>query len=298
MIATPSINTKRMTLLIALLLAVVTGWLTLSYVRSVQSQNSYGAQRTVYVAAADIPARATITSDMLQRVIRPSATVESDAIANPTAAIGQVALITIPAGGSVTESKLGRSADAGLPVRLTDGKRAVSIAIDKVKGVSGLIQPGDHVDVIAVPMARALNDAPPPAATILRGVRILAIGGSIEYVSATPSPQEQSSSTVTLEVTPAQADLLAMADENMKLRLALRPPHEKANSQPTEALRFPSPPVFNQTQSQPAPRIAVAPPANAPAHHASFPGSGIMIIDGDRVGYGHTSSDSQGAGQP
>lgn len=298
MIATPSINTKRMTLMIALLLAVVTGWLTLSYVRSVQSQNSFGAERAVYVAASDIPARATITADMLQRVVRPTATIESDAIVNPGDAIGQVALITIPAGGSVTNSKLGRSADAGLPVRLANGKRAVSIEIDKVKGVSGLIQPGDRVDVIAIPSAKALNDAPPPAATILRGIRILAIGGSLEYVSATPSPQEQSSSTVTLEVTPVQADLLAMADENMKLRLALRPPHEKLNSQPTEALRFALPQVQIQPQPASAPRLAAAPPARAATPHVSFPGSGIMVIDGDRVGYGHTSSDSKSSEQP
>jgi pilus assembly protein CpaB len=117
--------------------------------------------------------------------------------------------------------------------------RAVSVQIDKVKGVSGLIEPGDYVDVIADP-PKASNE-PPPASAILRGVRVLAIGDSLEYSSATPSPQEANSTTVTLEVTPKQADLLVMADLNTTLRLALRSPKEPLNSEPVEALHFPGP---------------------------------------------------------
>lgn len=280
---TTTINTKRTTLIIALLLAVVTGWLTLSYVRSVQSQNTLGGPRTVYVAATDIPARATITAGMLKQETLPGSTVEADVITDASGAIGQVSLITIPAGGQITASKLGRAADAGLPVRLEQGKRAVSVAIDKVKGVSGLMQPGDRVDVIAIPNVRGQQDQPPPAATILRGIRILAVGGSLEYTSATPSPQEETSTTVTLEVSPAQADLLAMADENTTLRLALRPPHESLNSQPTEALRFPTSNTGRDVASAPA---APAPSRPAPAQGPAIPHSGIIFIDGDRVGYG------------
>lgn len=291
MIGTTTINARRTTLLIALLLALVTGWLTLTYVRSVQQQNDLGAARTVYVATAEIPARATITAGMIARATRPGSDVESDAVTNSTDAIGQVALITIPAGAQITEAKLGRAADAGLPVRLEPGKRAVSIEVDKVKGISGLMQPGDRVDVISVPPAKSMNDEPPPAATILRGIRVLAVGNSLEYNSATPSPQEQTSTTVTLEVSPKQADLLAMADESTKLRLALRPPREPLNSQPSEALRFAIAPLV--AAAAPAPQAAPAQgPRPAPAPRAQArPPTGIMVIDGDRILYGHTSDD-------
>jgi Flp pilus assembly protein CpaB len=114
--------------------------------------------------------------------------------------------------------------------------RAVSVQIDKVKGISGLIEPGDRVDIIAE--APKSSNAPPPAATILRGVRVLAIGESLEYTSATPSPQEANATTVTFEVTPKQADLLVMADLNTTLRLALRSPREPLNSEPTEAIHW------------------------------------------------------------
>ncbi len=293
---TTTMNTKRTTLIIALLLAVVTGWLTLSYVRSVQSQNTLGAARTVYVAASEIPARATITAGMLRPEALPASAAEEDAITDQTGAIGQVSLITIPAGGQVTASKLGRAADAGLPVRLAQGKRAVSISIDKVKGVSGLMQPGDRVDIIAIPNGKAAQDQPPPAATILRGIRILAIGGSLEFTQATPSPQEETSTTVTLEVSPAQADLLAMADQNTTLRLALRPPHEALTSQPTEALRFPTPMSVAQAPAPPA--AALVAPAKVQEKPAE-PHTGIMFIDGDRVGYGHApEAQNSGSSEP
>lgn len=232
-------NTRRTTLIVAIVLAVGTGWLLLNYLSSLQRQtNANSAPRMVLVAAQEIPARVTITPQMLARVSRPSSAVDPNAITDPAQAVGALTLITIPAGSGVTSAMVGHPSDVGLPVRLAPGMRAVSVQIDKVKGVSGLIQPGDRVDVIADPPKASAE--PPPASAILRGVRVLAIGDSLEYSSATPSPQEANSTTVTLEVTPKQADLLVMADLNTVLRLALRSPKEPLNSEPAEALHFPN----------------------------------------------------------
>jgi Flp pilus assembly protein CpaB len=161
--------------------------------------------------------------------------------------------------------------------------RAVSIQIDKVKGVSGLVQPGDRVDIIAIPPRQGAEA--PPAAAILRGIKVLAVGTSLEQSSATPSPQEQQSTTVTLEVTPRQADLIAMADTNATLRLALRSPREPLNSEPTEALRFPA--EERQQAAAPAPQPQAQPPAPAPQQQVAKtdPTSGIMVIDGDTINY-------------
>lgn len=275
-------NPRRMTLLVAILLALGTGWLTLNYISSVERASSNNNQPTaVLVATSEIPARTTITASMLQRVTRPASAIEPDALSDEQKAVGSLSLITIPVGGEVTASKVGHPTDVGLPVRLRPGMRAVSIAIDRVKGVSGLLQPGDRVDVIAVPARQ--NDAPPPAATILRGTRVLAVGNSLEYAQASPSPDQQNSQTVTLEVTPHQADLLAMADQNTTLRLALRSPREPITSEPTEALRFPSSP------QESAPVVAAAPAAPAPVAVVSRPqpraraDSHVIIIDGDHL---------------
>ena len=303
-------NTRRTTLIVAVILAIGTGWLTLNYLSGLQRQaNGNSAPRTVVVAAQDIPARVPITAGMLARVERPVSAVEPDAIDDPSKVVGSLALITIPAGSSITASKVGHPDDVGLTVRMKPGMRAVSVQIDKVKGISGLVQPGDRVDVIADPPKSAA--VPPPASTILRGVRVLAIGDTLEYSSATPSPQESQSTTVTLEVTPNQADLLVMADNNASLRLALRSPKEPLNSMPTEALHW------AQGENAPAPAApqsaaaaAAAPVAamamalramsphsggGAPAQ-ADIPDTPVKVIDGDH--YSNGQSQAGGASLP
>ena len=289
-------NTRRTTLIVAVILAIGTGFLTLNYLSGLQRQaNGDSAPRTILVAAQDIPARVPITAAMLSSVTRPASAVEPDAMADPSQAVGALSLITIPAGATVTQSKIGRPTDVGLPVRLTPGMRAVSVQIDKVKGISGLVEPGDRVDVIADPPKTGNN--PPPASTILRGVRVLAIGSTLEYSSATPSPQEANSTTVTLEVTPKQADLLVMADNNSMLRLALRSPKEPLNSMPTEALHWGTgggdspdvqgPPTVAAAANNPVEAMAMAmkgtsPPSAQPAPRAADPPeSPVKIIDGD-----------------
>lgn len=277
-------NTRSITLLIAVLLAIVTGWLTLNYVRGVeQNAANDNSPRNIIVATADIPARATITADMIARTTRSASGVEPDAIDNGKLVVGSTALITIPSGATITSSKIGRPQDAALPVRLRSGDRAVTIQIDKVKGIAGLVEPGDRVDVIAVPPRE--GNAAPVASTILRGVRVLAIGSTLETTSASPPPD--ATSTATLEVTPKQADLLAMADINTTLRLALRSPREPVASMPTESIHF------ADTQAQPAApapapqSIVFAPPQQQQAQHPAQNAEprGIPIIDGDRLTY-------------
>jgi pilus assembly protein CpaB len=286
-------NSRRTTLIVAVVLALGTGWLTLTYLSNLQRRSdANSAPVQVIVAAQDIPARVTITPAMLAHISRPASAIDPGTVTDPKLAVGALSLITIPAGTSISQAMIGHPSDVGLPVRMQAGMRAVSVQIDKVKGVSGLIEPGDRVDVIADPPRSAA--APPPASTILRGVRVLAIGDSLENSSATPSPQEQNSTTVTLEVTPKQADLLVMADLNTTLRLALRSPKEPINSEPTEALHFQEGggAVVNNPPApapQPPAQMAAAPAANAPAParpEYTVPVSGVTVIDGDHYGQG------------
>lgn len=281
-------NTRRITLLLAILLAVGTGWLTLNYINGVKNSTlANNTPRPVVVAAVDIPARTPITPNMIRETTLPASVVERDAIATAAEASGQLSLITIPAGSQVTASKVGRPSDVGLPVRLSPGRRAISIQIDRVKGISGLLEPGDRVDVLAIPPRNGNGAQLPQTAAILRGIKVLAVGNSMETSSATPSPDYQNSTTVTLEVTPKQADLLASADANTTLRLALRSPREPLNSEPTESLQLPITQVAAAPAPAPAPAAAAPAPAPAPARPAADPpphGS-IMIIDGDRIGW-------------
>lgn len=272
-------NVRRTTLLVAIVLAIGTGWLTLTYLSALRPPSN--EQRPVLIASQEIAARSRLVDTMFTKEMRPAQGLEPDALSEPSQAVGSLALVTIPAGAQLTASDVGTNVAFALPVRLSPGMRAVSIPVDRVKDVSGLIQPGDRVDVIAIPPAKQ-NGPPPKAVTIFRGIRVLAVGNALENPSATPSPQEQEASTVTLEVTPHQADILAWADQNATLRLALRSPRESIRAEPIEALT-----ITGNTVAAAPPPVAPAPfpmmspaPHDPPAHRFLSP---VELIVGDQI---------------
>lgn len=269
-------KTRRITLIVAAIVAIGTGILTVSWLGGLQQKAAPQiAPRNILVAGQDIPARTKITREMLRQSTRAANEVDPDAVLDPRQIDGKLAMITIPMGSIITSSKIGAPIETSLTYRLKPGTRAVSISIDKVKSVSGLIQAGDKVDVIAIPPRDA--DRQPRAYAILRGITVLALGNMLETAGATPSPDNQNYQTITLELTPPQVDLITMADMNTTLRLALRSPKEPIRSFPVEPLIFPVTPR----------QAAVAAPQNVPppAYPAAAPGLhfGVMVIDGDKV---------------
>lgn len=279
-------NIRRTTFLIAAILAVGTGWLTLTYLASLHPAGNQ--QRQVLITTQEIPARAKIAETMFVKQDRPAQGIQPDALSDSNQAIGSLALVTIPIGSQLTASTVGTNVAFALPVRLQPGMRAVSIPVDRVKDVSGLIQPGDRVDIIAIPPQKG-NGPPPHAVTIFRGIRVLAVGNALENPSATPSPEEQAAATVTLEVTPKEADVLAWADANATLRLALRSPRESIRTQPAEALTLegsgssgPAVPQFNPAPAPPLGSLAFGPPPKL-ADPPHGPMSPVELIIGDQI---------------
>ncbi len=284
--ARPRLDRRSTTLIIAAILALGTGLLTFNYLTSVgRSRTAVVAPRPVLIAARDIPARVPITSDMVTVTMRPGDAVDPDALNAPNLAVGRTAAITMPAGSTITSSKIMSAQAQTLETRVPRGMRAIAIPIDRVKGVGALIQPGDHVDVIAARPAR--QGQPPVAATILRDVPVLAMGTTLETANgATPSPD--ASQTVSLAVTPVQAKLLTLVDLNATLRLSLRAPSDDKSGKPMVGepidLSVPAPPRVA------APAAPVAAPAAAPAAAAPRPAapapvhrSGVEVINGDKV---------------
>jgi pilus assembly protein CpaB len=270
-------NPRRLPLVIGIVLAIGTGLLLLTYVGQLRHANT--AMRTVVVAVKDIPARAVIGSEMVALRERTADETDSDAIADPQKVVGRLALISIPAGSNVSGSKIGAQSAFTLPAKLTHGLRAVSISIDRVKGVSGLLQPGDRVDVIAVP-PRVGNETP-KASTIIRGALVLAMGNETETPHATPAPENASLTTVTLALTPQQANLIALADIDTTLRLALRSSQEPLHAYPTEPLQLGI--ASSTVAAAPAPPPARVVILGARAAARATPASGVVLIEGDRI---------------
>jgi pilus assembly protein CpaB len=274
----PRLDRRSTTLIIAAVLALLTGWLTFNYLTSYGRQKSATvAPRAVVVASKAIPARAQITDDMVTTVMRPGDAIDPDSLSAPAAAVGKIAAVSIPAGGTVTASKVVAVAQAALVTHLPRGMRAISIPLDRVRGVANLIQPGDHVDVIAVAAQR--QGVPSKAATVLRDVPVLAMGAALETAGgATPSPDGYA--TATLELTPQQAALLTLIDLNATIRLDLRSPGDAG---PHPMLGEPLDLSSVVAAPRPAPAPAAAPVAPVPIQRLPPMPPPVQVINGDKV---------------
>jgi pilus assembly protein CpaB len=145
---------------------------------------------------------------------------------------GWVARDPFVPGEPVTEAKIVAPGSRGfLAAVLSPGMRAVSVPVTATSGISGLIFPGDQVDILVSEVLTGPkgNAAPQKAAeTVLHDVRVLAVDQKLESKSGEAAVAHN----VTLEVTPKQAEQIAVATEMGKLSLSLR---SLATSSTTEA---------------------------------------------------------------
>jgi len=99
---------------------------------------------------------------------------------------------------------------------LAPGMRATTVGVDAISGAAGLIWPGDHVDVL---LTQTLDDPSVPigqriaAELVLRNVRVIATGQQLVQGAVTANGQAPppAATTVTLEVTPDEAERVAVA---------------------------------------------------------------------------------------
>ncbi len=222
--------------------------------------------RSVVVAAMTIPAHAHIVGAMVSTAQKPADQVEPGALADPADVIGMVATSEIPQGAQISPMQIAQPALPPQGLQVAVGLRAITIPIDNVKGIAGLLQPGDHVDVLASPPRQ---NGPAYAFAIVRDARVLAVGQMLAPTpmpgTATPGPSQTpvpAPVTATLLITPQQANTILAADLNTTLRLALRSPHEPARSLAAEPIEWATP--ASQPQPQGSPR-------------------GIPVIAGDTV---------------
>jgi len=136
--------------------------------------------------------------------------------------VGAVVRFPIAAGEPLTEGRVvvpGNS--CFLAAVLQPGMRAVSVTINPTSGISGFVFPGDRVDLILthnLPRDAGEQGTRRGAATILDDLRVLALDQRIESQPG----QTMVARTATLEVTPRQGQIIAVAAEVGRLSLSLR----------------------------------------------------------------------------
>jgi pilus assembly protein CpaB len=139
--------------------------------------------------------------------------------------IGAVVRSRIAAGEPIVDGAVVKPGERGfLAAVLEPGMRAVSVPINPTSSHSGLIFPGDRVDLIltqSLPVAEGENAVRRVSETVLTDIRIIAMG-----TDTRDNPQEgvanEKAKTATFEVTPRQAEEVALLTELGKLSLSLR----------------------------------------------------------------------------
>ena len=114
--------------------------------------NIQANQTAVLVAKQDIPKGAMIETSMLETAIVPNKFVQPNAATSLDRVSDMITLAPISKGEQVTLSKLshGQAKGGGDLAGLTPvGKRAVTISVDNIASLVGMVKPGDYVDVIA-----------------------------------------------------------------------------------------------------------------------------------------------------
>jgi pilus assembly protein CpaB len=134
---------------------------------------------------------------------------------------GAAARTTIPKGAPIRRIEIVKPGDRDfLQVVLSPGARAIAIPVTTGGASTGLLYPGDRVDVV---LTQQFSDTPlvrrSVGETVVENIRVLAI----DAVDAkAPTGGSTFGRTVTLEVTPMQAEEINVATELGKLSLTLR----------------------------------------------------------------------------
>jgi pilus assembly protein CpaB len=146
---------------------------------------------------------------------------------------GWVARDPLGPGEPITEGKVVAPGSRGfLAAVLRPGMRAVSVPVTATSGISGFVFPGDQVDILITHPLQASGGkgegAPHQASeTVLHDVRVLAVDQKLDSKGG----EAIVAHTATLEVTPKQSEVIAVASEMGKLSLSLRslttPPGEE-----------------------------------------------------------------------
>jgi pilus assembly protein CpaB len=133
---------------------------------------------------------------------------------------GAIARATFIAGEPIKEQKLIKVSEGGVMAAiLPAGMRAISTPIREETAAGGFILPNDHVDVILSRTVKVGNKDDKVSETILRNIRVLAIGQTLEQQG---DDKVATGKTATLELTPRQTEILALAQSLGEISLSLR----------------------------------------------------------------------------
>lgn len=173
----------------------------------------------VVAARADLMWGTKLTKDLVATIPFLKESLPAGYYSNQAEIEGRVLVAACKINEPITESKLAPKdiSVGGVSAVLQNGKRAIAVAGDKVIGISGFIKPGNIVDVLVT--ITDPNTKMEITKLVLEKIPVLATGTQIKE---TEKGEPSAVDVYTLEVTPDDAEKLALVSKEGKLQFALR----------------------------------------------------------------------------
>lgn len=174
----------------------------------------------VLVSARYISPGSILTSDMVLKKSIPESYVSPSAVQNISEVSNLLTLVPISTGEQILSNKFGSSGNS-LAFNLNNGLRAYTLEVNETSGVGNLLHPGNHVDVIA----KITSNKRQITTFVFQDIQVLATGQKLSQSEQKNSDSPEAYNTVTLALTPDQAEIL-MFLEGQPIRLLLRAPND------------------------------------------------------------------------
>jgi pilus assembly protein CpaB len=208
-----------------IVLAVVVGLIAVFSINrfiGMKTRVSVEPTAQVVVADADISSGTALSSRLVKAAEWPQRLVPAQSAQSPQQVDGRVVNVPLCKGEPVIMSKLApEGTAAGLGGLLREEMRAFTVRVDDVSGVAGFLHPGDHVDVLMALSVPGLSGSRDEqfSKIILQDAKVLTAG---QHWEQNADNKPVSVSTVTLEVSPQQSEVLNLASTQGKIRMTLR----------------------------------------------------------------------------
>jgi pilus assembly protein CpaB len=209
-------------LLLAVLMGGIAAFMAKNYIQEHVSHVSPVPNGTIVVASAPLAFGATLSHENITEVPWAAAQLPEGAFSSVDQLLkdGRRAVLSpVSKNEPILKSKVtGAGQRASLSALLDDGKRAVTVRVDDVKGVAGFVLPGDRVDVLLIRGTKAAGPVETFSDVMLQHVKVLAVDQLINERQDKPTIAK----AVTLEVSTEQAQKIMLATDIGKLSLILR----------------------------------------------------------------------------
>jgi len=134
---------------------------------------------------------------------------------------GQALAFPVKAGEMILWGLMEAKRAPTFSAKVESGHRAMTVAVDEINSISGMLEPGDLIDLLVTVDNRGRKITRP----LLQGVQVMATGQ--QAVDSPRGGERRQYSTVTIDTTPAEAENVIMARDAGRITALLRNPDDK-----------------------------------------------------------------------